>query len=199
MKVRIWGNPRTTSNINCLLWMYNWKWTNLSKIACLNINRRQTSFDKKHNLSLRLVLFFPFRCCFAGSLQFTSSTVKQTKLFHSKKNTSRKNFFVEWLRRGAASGKRLEKAGILARKSHTSLVSDWSALVPIGRSPFLLLWNLHKVKLFFAFTSHLDDISSWKCSWKCKSLQFERKKLIYKTVRLELYSNPRPKWSSILR
>ena len=179
--------------------MYNWKWTNLSKIACLNINRRQTSFDKKHNLSLRLVLFFPFRCCFAGSLQFTSSTVKQTKLFHSKKNTSRKNFFVEWLRRGAASGKRLEKAGILARKSHTSLVSDWSALDPIGRSPFLLLWNLHKVKLFFAFMSHLDDISSWKCSWKCKSLQFERKKLIYKTVRLELYSNPRPKWSSILR
>ena len=31
----------------------------------------------------RLVLFFPFRCCFAGSLPFSLSTVKQTKLFHS--------------------------------------------------------------------------------------------------------------------
>ena len=38
---------------------------------------------KKHNKSLRLVLFFPFRCCFAGSLPFSLSTVKQTKLFHS--------------------------------------------------------------------------------------------------------------------
>ena len=45
--------------------------------------RRQRSPDKKHNLSLRLVLFFPFRRRFAGSLQFISSTVKQTKLFHS--------------------------------------------------------------------------------------------------------------------
>ena len=63
--------------------MYNWKWTNLSKIACFNINRRQTSSDKKHNISLRLDLFFPFRCCFDASLQFTSSTVKETKLFHS--------------------------------------------------------------------------------------------------------------------
>ena len=38
---------------------------------------------KKQNNSLRLVLFFPFRCCFAGSLRFSLSTVKQTKLFHS--------------------------------------------------------------------------------------------------------------------
>ena len=27
--------------------------------------------------------FFPFHCCFAGSLQFSLSTVKYTKLFHS--------------------------------------------------------------------------------------------------------------------
>ena len=47
------------------------------------INGRQSSSDKKHNISLRLVLFFHFRCCFAGSPQFSLSTVKQTKLFHS--------------------------------------------------------------------------------------------------------------------
>ena len=43
--------------------MHNWKWMNLSKMAGLNIlslDRRQSSSDKKHNLSLRLVLFFPF-------------------------------------------------------------------------------------------------------------------------------------------
>ena len=63
--------------------MHNWKWMDLSKIAGLNINRRLRSSDRKHNLSLRLVLLFHLRCCFDGSLQFTSSTVKQTKLFHS--------------------------------------------------------------------------------------------------------------------
>ena len=49
----------------------------------LSLNERQSSSDKKHNKSLRLVLFIPFRCCFAGSLAFSLSTVKQTKLFHS--------------------------------------------------------------------------------------------------------------------
>ena len=62
-----------------MFWMHNWKWINLSKMAGLNINRRQRSSDKEHNLSS----FFAFRFCSAGSLQFTSSTVKQTKLFHS--------------------------------------------------------------------------------------------------------------------
>ena len=38
---------------------------------------------KRTTRSLRLVLFFPFRCCFAGSLPFSLSTVKQAKLFHS--------------------------------------------------------------------------------------------------------------------
>ena len=42
------------------------------------LNRRQSISVKKYNLSLRLVLFFPSRCCFAGSLQFSSSRVKQT-------------------------------------------------------------------------------------------------------------------------
>ena len=80
MRVRIWGNPRTWSNLKCLFWGHNWKWMNLSlgKMAGLS-----TIEDKQHKLSLRLVLFFPFCCCFAGSLQFSSLTVKQTKLFHS--------------------------------------------------------------------------------------------------------------------
>ena len=33
-----------------------------------------------------------------------------------------------------------------------------SALDPIGRSPFLPWWNLHKVELFSAFISHLEMI-----------------------------------------
>ena len=65
MTVRIWGNPRTISNLNCLFSMHNWKWVNLSKMAGFNIslslNERQSSSDKKHNKSLRLVLFIPFR------------------------------------------------------------------------------------------------------------------------------------------
>ena len=87
MTERIWGNPRTISNLNCFFSMHNWKWVNLSKMAGFNVslslNERQSSSDKKHNKSLRLVLFFPFRCCFASSLPFSLSTVKQTKLLHS--------------------------------------------------------------------------------------------------------------------
>ena len=83
----MWGNPRTICNLNCLFSMHNWKWVNFSKMAGFNIslslNERQSSSDKKHNKSLRPVLFIPFRCCFAGSLPFSLSTVKQTKLFHS--------------------------------------------------------------------------------------------------------------------
>ena len=88
MTVRIWGNPRTISNVNCLFSMHNWvKWVNLSKMAGFNIslslNERQSSSNKKHNKSLHLVLFISFCCCFAGSLPFSLSTMKQTKLFHS--------------------------------------------------------------------------------------------------------------------
>ena len=68
-RVRIWGTPGTTRNPNFLFWMHNWKWMNLIKMAGLNIslslNRRQNSSDKKHNLILSLVLFFPFCCCFS--------------------------------------------------------------------------------------------------------------------------------------
>ena len=38
MTVRIWGNPRTIRNLNCLFSMHNWKWVNLSKIAGFNIS-----------------------------------------------------------------------------------------------------------------------------------------------------------------
>ena len=58
-------------------------------------------------------------------------------------------------------------------------------LDPISHSPFLPLRNLHKVELFSVFILDLDDILSWKCSWKCKSLQFERKKTGTKKGRLD--------------
>ena len=64
---------------------------------------------------------------------------------------------------------------IFMKIEFSSQRGERSALDPICRSPFLPLWNLHKVELFSAFISQLDDISSWKCSRKCKSLQFERK------------------------
>ena len=67
--------------------MHNWTWVNLSKMAGFNIslslNERQVAPTKSTTKSLRLVLFFPFRCCFACSLPFSLSTVKQTQLFHS--------------------------------------------------------------------------------------------------------------------
>ena len=50
---------------------------------------------------------------------------------------------------------------------------------PISRSPFLPSWNLHKVELFSTFISHLGDISSRKCSRKCKFLWKEKKKFEY--------------------
>ena len=72
-------------------------------ISLLSWNRRQSSSDKKHNLSWHLVLFFSFCCFFPTSLQFFSSTAKQTKLFHSnfqdvfhffyEKNTLRKTLW----------------------------------------------------------------------------------------------------------
>ena len=75
---------------------------------------------------IRVVLFFPFCCC------FTLSTVTQTKLFHSisemffnfltRKNSLRKTFLLECVRSGAQQA--AKKAGILARNSHTPVASD---------------------------------------------------------------------------
>ena len=131
MTVRIWGNPRTISNLNCLLSMHNWKWVNLSKMAGFNIslslNERQSSSDTKHNKNLRLVLFIPFRCCFAGSLRpFPLSTVKQRELFHPISE-----MFFTFLARKTLWAKLFslivcEVAGILGRNSHTSVASDWT-------------------------------------------------------------------------
>ena len=137
MTVRIWGNPRTISNRNCLLSMHNWNWVNLSKMAGFNIslslNERQSSSDEKHNKSLRLVLFFPLRCCFACSLPFSSSTVKQTKLFHSIPEMlftflARKTLWVRLFSLNVceAALQAALKAEILARNSHTSVASDWT-------------------------------------------------------------------------
>ena len=104
----------------------------------LTLNERQNSSDKKHNKNLLLVLFFPFRCCFAGSLSFSLQTVKQTKLFHSiseifftffsEENSLTKTVLVECVRSGAAScNKRRE----FWRETHTPL---W---LLIGRIIFL--------------------------------------------------------------
>ena len=97
--------------------MHNWKWVNLSKMAGFNIslslNERQSSSDKKRNKSLRLILFIPFCCCFAGSLPyfFIDSETNETiplhfrNVFHfsGEKNSLSKAFLVECVRSGAAS------------------------------------------------------------------------------------------------
>ena len=185
MTVRIWGNPRTISTLNCLFSMHNWKWVNLSKIAGFNIslslNERQSSSDKKHNKSLRLVLFFPFRCCFAGSLPFSLLTVKQTKLFHSisemfftllaTKTLWVKTFLVECVRSGAAScNKRRE----FWHETHTPLglligriifltrEKTWFAIL-IGRIIFFPCENHHSL-LWLARTNmrtKIYEIAFW--------------------------------------
>ena len=80
-----------------------------------SLNRRQSSSDKKHYLSLRFVLFLPFRCFFAWSLQSSSSTVKHTKAFHSNfrnafpffmRKTLREKLSARWI-----SAKQLVKRG----------------------------------------------------------------------------------------
>ena len=60
MRVRIWGNLRTTSNLNCLFSMHNWKWMNLSKMAGLNISSRQSSNLAQLKLMSRSVFPLPF-------------------------------------------------------------------------------------------------------------------------------------------
>ena len=116
--------------------MHNWKWVNLSKMAGFNIslslNERQSSSDKKHNKSLRLVLFIPFRSRFAGFLPFSLSTVKQTKLFHSISEMfftflARNTLWVKLFSLNVCEALEAAlQAGISARNSHTSVVSDWT-------------------------------------------------------------------------
>ena len=86
-------------------------------------------------MTLHLVLIPTFRCCFAGSLQFSSSTAKQTKLYHSnfrdvfhifyEKNTSRKPSSLnvcEVALQAASAYKRRE----FWREIPTSFASDWT-------------------------------------------------------------------------
>ena len=93
---------------------------------------------------------------------------------------------------------------------------DWrdhrpSALDPIGRSPFLPSWNLHKVELFSAFISHLAYISSWTCLLFLMSLchhsvllrcyQFEMLNSLSRTPPLNpaLLTLCHPHWSANVR
>ena len=66
----------------------------------------KSSSDQKRNLSLRHVLCIPCRCCFAGSLQFSSSRVKpETNPLQFPRCFSlsyQKNFLVECLRSNSA-------------------------------------------------------------------------------------------------
>ena len=104
-------------------------------ISLLSLNRRQSSSDKKHNLSWHLVLFFSFCCFFSHfpTVFFIDSKTNETiplqfprcfSLFlrekHFEKNTLRKPFLVKCLRsalQAASAYKRQE----FWRKTHTPL------------------------------------------------------------------------------
>ena len=137
MTVRVWGNPRTISNLNCLFSLLNWKWVNLSKMAGFNIslslNERQSSSDQKQNKSLRLVLFFPFPLLFRrlSTVFFIDSETNEAiplnfrNVFHffCETNSLSRSFLVECVWSGAAScNKRRE----FWRETHTSVASDWT-------------------------------------------------------------------------
>ena len=113
--------------------MHNWKWVNLSKMAGFNIslslNERQSSSDKKHNKSLRLVLFFAFPLLFRrlSTVFFIDSETNETiplhfwNVFHffNEKKLFEKNFSPRMCakRRSATCKKRRE----FWRKTHTPL------------------------------------------------------------------------------
>ena len=70
--------------------------------------------------------------------------------------------------------------------AHESL-KTWLALDPIDLSPFLPSWNLHKVELFSAFYITLRWYFKLYMFMKCKSLQFERKKIYMKDNRIRTH------------
>ena len=123
-------------------------------------DKDKSSSDKKHNISLRLVLFFLFCCRFAGSPQFSLSTLKQTKLFHffNEKRLFEANFSPGMCvkRRSASYKKRLE----FWRETNTPL---W---LLIGRIIFLTCekslvrdsdWTYH----FFSRVKTIVHSSDW--------------------------------------
>ena len=165
--------------------MHNWKWVNLSKMAGFNIslslNERQSSSDKKHNKSLRLVLFFPFRCCFACSLPFSLSTAKQTKLFHSISEMfftflARKTLWVKLfslnvceaalqaaIKGGNFGAKLTHLCGFWLDVSFFSHVKKTSFAILIGRIIFFTCEN-HRSLLWLARTNlrtKIYDIAFW--------------------------------------
>ena len=93
----------------------------------------KSSSGQKRNLSLRHVLCIPCRCCFAGSLQFSSSTVKpETNPLQFprcfplsyQKNFSRKTFSLnvcEATRRCKLQAASAYKKREFWRETHTSL------------------------------------------------------------------------------
>ena len=102
--------------------MHNWKWTNLSKMAGLNINRRQRSSDKEHNLS-----------SFSPSAVVLPAFYSLLHRLWNKRNYStlisemfftflREKLFEKNFSRWMCSKPRCqlqEKGGILARNSHS--------------------------------------------------------------------------------
>ena len=119
MTVRIWGNPRTISNLNCLFSKHNWKWVNLSKMASSNISlslyERQSSSNNAKSTTKagtpRSV--YPFSLLFHRLfiVFFIDSETNETiplhfrNVFHlfSEKNSLSTTFLVECVRSGAAS------------------------------------------------------------------------------------------------
>ena len=98
--------------------MYNWKGRFQYKLKL--INGRQSSSDKKHNISLRLVLFFPSAVVSPALHRFlyrqwnkrnySTPFLKCFSLFLTRKNSLRKNFSPRMCakRRSANSEKRWE-------------------------------------------------------------------------------------------
>ena len=133
---RLWTRDRDIGPATATLDPRPRLWTHDPRPATISQTQDKVAPKKSTIQALRLVLFSPFRCCFAGSPQFSLSTVKQTKLFHSisemfftfltRKNSLRKTFLLECVRSGTQQRKLQEKAGILARNSHTSVAADWT-------------------------------------------------------------------------
>ena len=142
-------------------------------LTLLSLNKRHSSPDKKHNLSLRLVLFFPFLCCFAGSIQ--SSTAKQMKLFNSnfqdvfyffyEKNTPRKLFLFECLRSALQTASAYERREFWAKLTHLCdfwLDVSFFSHVKKHRSRFLLdLSFFSRVKTIARSSDWLELICLW--------------------------------------
>ena len=105
------------------------EWKGPQVILQFNLNALLKINEFKLKLTYRSV--FPFCYCLTGSLKFPSSTVKQTsertpifEMFFTF--FTRKTLRGKCLRSGAARCKHLQKAGILARNSHTFVASDWT-------------------------------------------------------------------------